>query len=99
MLKIIKLYNRYSKLAKGNYTRTVSIINLNTYDHEKYSLVDDNRKYQRKKWKNFDYCLNGSPFLFAVGLGIATCDAGHQNREEKRLFKAAQFGLTHEIKK
>lgn len=99
MLKIVKLYNRYSKLATGSYVRTVSIINLNKYSYEKYNLISSSRKYQRKKWKYIDYYLNGSPFLFAIGLGIVSCDAGHQNREEKRLFKAAQFGLTHEIKR
>lgn len=99
MLKILKLYNRYSKLSTRNCVRAVSIINLNKYDYDRYGLTNSCRKYQRKKWKNFDQYLNNSPFLFAVGLGIVICDASHQNREDKRFFKAAQFGLTHEITK
>ncbi|XP_018579297.1 caseinolytic peptidase B protein homolog [Anoplophora glabripennis] len=97
MLKILKLYNRYSKLPTGNYSRTVSIINLSKHDYEKYRLTNVCRKYQRKKWKNFDHHLNNSSFVFAVGLGIVICDAIDQMREEKRFFKASQFGLIHEI--
>ncbi|KAJ8919464.1 hypothetical protein NQ315_016564 [Exocentrus adspersus] len=98
MLKIIKLYNRYSKLASTTHLRTISVINLSKHKGENFAIVEGrSRKYERKKWKNFGYCLTTSPFVFAIGLGIVICDSRHQNLEEKRLFKAAQYGLTHEI--
>lgn len=49
------------------------------------------------KEEEFNFANHVSHLWFPLGLGMVFCDSERYVKHEKRLFKAAQYGLTHEI--
>ncbi|KAJ8982663.1 hypothetical protein NQ317_019064 [Molorchus minor] len=98
MLKIVKLIRKYPRIKEIKHIRTVSAVRAN--QNEKIqNIFINSRKQDRKKWEHFYSSMDDTPFVFALGLGVVLCDLNHLSRDEKRFFKSAQFGLTHEVKR
>ncbi|XP_023016154.1 mitochondrial disaggregase [Leptinotarsa decemlineata] len=97
MLKLARICNSFRAIRHIE----ASIYGVQNLRSDNYKLkLNVSRKYERKRKEKFHH-FHKSPnlFKFTLGVGIVYCDIGRLDKDEKRLFKACFFGLTHEVKR
>ncbi|CAH1968326.1 unnamed protein product [Acanthoscelides obtectus] len=101
MLKIFRFYSSYGRMSRA-WRKIVSPaafqqgLPINNYS-KRYVNHFVTSKNSRNDDKQFAY--GTQLVLLSLGLGLVFCDVKNTDKDEKRLFRAAQFGLTHEIER
>ncbi|CAH2007999.1 unnamed protein product [Acanthoscelides obtectus] len=101
MLKIFRFYSSYGRMSRA-WRKIVSPaafqqgLPINNYS-KRYVNHFVTSKNSRNDDEQFAY--GTQLVLLSLGLGLVFCDVKNTDKDEKRLFRAAQFGLTHEIER
>lgn len=97
MSKLIKTYNACALLSK--YNRLLTIVSANDLTGKKLKLNWKFHSYRQRRRQHSDfYSTRLVPAILPLGITTVLCQQ-YSKHNEKRFFRAVQYGVDDEVKR